>query len=76
MMPPENMKSWEDRLGPEKVQRAISLVYSQGWRPGDNPPMWVWADAFMQVERGGGEGIRRNAIPPNLREAIFLSKIF
>lgn len=38
---PESMKEWEERLGPEKVQRAIDLVRSHGWVSGDKPPMWV-----------------------------------
>lgn len=51
-MSPEGMKQWEDRLGPEKVQRATALVRSHGWKTGDTPPAWVWAEAFAQVETG------------------------
>lgn len=54
-MTPEDMEQWEKRLGPEKVQQAIDLVRSHGWRSGEYPPMWVWAEAFRQVESGKPE---------------------
>jgi len=72
-MTPEALRKWEDRLGPEKVKRAIDLVYSHGWRPGDTPPTWVWAEAFRQVERGE-EVFGSN--PPSIQEALFGMKLF
>lgn len=47
---PEYMRAWEERLGPEKMQRAISIAQLNGWQHGSNPPMWVWAQIYLQVE--------------------------
>ena len=49
-MTPETMREWEERLGPEKVQLAFSILRSHGWRPEDRPPMWVWAQAYSMAE--------------------------
>jgi hypothetical protein len=73
-MTPEAMKKWEERLGPEKVQRAIRLVRSHGWGPRDFPPTWVWAEAFLQVE--SGKEVWGSTKPPSLLEGIFGRGIF
>lgn len=72
---PESMKAWEERLGPDKMKRVFDLMRSHGWKSGDNPPMWMWAEAFRQVESGeeiwGGA-----ATVPSLQESIFGFKLF
>jgi len=73
-MTPESMKAWEDRLGPEKVRRAIDLVRSHGWKPEDTPPTYVWAEAFHQVETG--KEVWGAARPPSLCESLFGMKFF
>lgn len=73
-MTPDSMKAWEDRLGPEKVQRAIDLVKSHGWKAGDTPPMWVWAHAFHQVETGAEAW--GSAPRPSIGESLFGMKFF
>jgi len=73
-MTPETMKQWEDRLGPEKVRRAIDLVRSHGWKAEDTPPTWVWAEAFHQVE--SGKEAWGSVRPASLGEAIFGMKFF
>ena len=45
---PECMRKWEDRLGPEKMQTALALARSHGWR-GD-APTWIWAQFFLMAE--------------------------
>lgn len=47
---PESMREWEERIGPEKVELAFSILRSHGWRPEDRPPMWVWAEAYRMAE--------------------------
>lgn len=45
---PEILRQQEDRLGPEKVQRAIDYVHALGWT--DSPPMWVWQQVYSMIE--------------------------
>jgi len=46
---PEYMRALEQRLTPEQKEYALSLARKNGWRAGDNPPMWVWQQLYIQA---------------------------
>jgi hypothetical protein len=46
---PEYMRALEARLTPAQKQRAFALAQSNGWKPTDTPPAWVWQQLFIQA---------------------------
>lgn len=71
----ENMRAWEERLGPEKASRAVSILRSHGWPPGSAPPTWVVANVFMMVEGKIPEQWGTHQ-PQSLSESLFGAKLF
>lgn len=61
---PESLREWERRLGPELVAQAMDYVESLGWPRGGNPPLYVWAAAFMEIENRGARLIEQATPPP------------
>lgn len=41
--------SLEAKLSPDEQRRAADIVLANGWRPGSNPPPWVWLTVFRRV---------------------------
>jgi hypothetical protein len=79
----EQLREWEERMGPEKVQRAMAIVYSHGWRKEDTPPNWVWAEAYAMVDgiipEQWGNSMHTHSFArsePSLQERIFGFKLF
>ncbi|MFA5058115.1 MAG: hypothetical protein WC485_08380 [Opitutaceae bacterium] len=45
----EQLKAWEHAMTPAEIGQACAFVQAQGWKPGDEPPAYVWAQAFLNV---------------------------
>ncbi|MFA5952258.1 MAG: hypothetical protein WC807_18475 [Hyphomicrobium sp.] len=71
---PERMRAWEQRLGPDKVSKAMDIMRSHGWTSNDNPPIWAWAEVYRMVE--GTQPEVWGSKSPSEQEGILGFKLF
>ncbi len=70
----DELREWEERLGPEKVERAVKIVRSHGWGPGSTPPAYVWREAYAMVDGSIPEQWGNSS--PSVSESILGFKLF
>lgn len=60
---PEGLRARENALGPDKMREAMDIAVALGWRPGMDPPMYVWHGIYSYLENPSPERAKALGIP-------------